>query len=175
MSTTTPPGVVPIGLWLKRLVLAVAGSYLAMVCTTNLINVVEGLAHTHASFLNSGNTHYINSITKAYSWPTWFSDVAVVAAAAIEGTGAVLFGRALLRYRGETKGIVEVYQALVWNIVIWFAFIVGTEFFVAYQAEGPFRELLALGLLMTLVVAVVPDSIGNRAQNNEPSEPSQLI
>lgn len=42
----------------------------------------------------------------------------------------------------------------------WLSFIVGTEFFVAYQAEGPFRELLALSLLMAVVVAVVPDDAG---------------
>jgi hypothetical protein len=175
MFATTPRGLAPIGLWLKRLVLAFAGTYLAMVATTNLVNVVEVLTHTHASFLNSGNTHYIDSIVKVYSWPTWFSDVAVIAAAVIEGTGALLFGRALLRYRGGATGLVEVYQALAWNIGIWFAFIVGTEFFVAYQAEGPFRELLGLGLLMTLVVAVVPDSIGAGTHDDEGNEPSQLV
>jgi hypothetical protein len=160
VRASTPMEPRQIGLWLKRLVLVFAGTYLAMVCVTNLVNVVEVLTNTHASFLNSGNTGYINSITKVYASPTWFTDVAVIAAATIEGLGALLFGRALLRYRGNGTGLVEVYQALAWNVAIWFAFIVGTEFFVAYQAEGPFRELLGLGLLMTLVVAVVPDSVG---------------
>jgi hypothetical protein len=31
---------------------------------------------------------------------------------------------------------------------------------VAYQAEGPFRELLAISLLMAVVIAVVPDDAG---------------
>jgi hypothetical protein len=52
----------------------------------------------------------------------------------------------------------EAFQALAWNICVWFAFIVGTEFFIAYPSESPFRELLALGLLMALVIALVPDS-----------------
>jgi hypothetical protein len=155
-------GVPQIGLWLKRLVLLIGGTYLAMVCVTNLVNVVEALTHTQASFLNSGNTGYISSITKVYSFPSWSTDAAVFAAATIEGIGVVLFGRALLRYRGNGIGLVEVYQALAWNIAIWFAFIVGTEFFVAYQAEGPFRELLGLGLLMIMVVAVLPDTVGQR-------------
>jgi hypothetical protein len=133
-----------------------------MVCVTNLVNVVEALTHTQAGFLNSGNTGYISSITKVYSFPSWSTDAAVFAAATIEGIGVVLFGRALLRYRGNGSGLVEAYQALAWNIAIWFAFIVGTEFFVAYQAEGPFRELLGLGLLMIMVVAVLPDTVGQR-------------
>jgi hypothetical protein len=41
--------------------------------------------------------------------------------------------------------------------------IAGTEFFVAYQSEGPFRELLAIALLMTAVFAVVPDDAGTAA------------
>ena len=35
----------------------------------------------------------------------------------------------------------------------------GTEFFVAYGSEGPFRELLAISLLMPVIIAVVPDRI----------------
>jgi len=49
--------------------------------------------------------------------------------------------------------------ALSWNIVVWLGFIAGTEFFVAYQSEGPFRELLAIALLMPVIMAVVPDRI----------------
>ena len=50
--------------------------------------------------------------------------------------------------------------ALSWNIVVWLGFIAGTEFFAAYQAEGPFRELLAISLLMAVADAVVPDDAG---------------
>jgi hypothetical protein len=39
----------------------------------------------------------------------------------------------------------------------------GTEFFIAYPSESPFRELLALGLLMTVVVAVLPDTLDREA------------
>jgi hypothetical protein len=162
MSSPTTTAGPEIGLWLKRLVLLIAGTYLAMVCVTNLVNVIEALTDTHATFLNSQNTSYITSIVKVYSWPSWFGDIAVIGAVMIEGVGALLFVRALLRYRGHGVGVVEVYQALAWNIGVWFAFIVGTEFFIAYPSESPFRELLALGLLITLVVTVVPDSIGQR-------------
>ena len=32
----------------------------------------------------------------------------------------------------------------------------------AYPSEGPFRELLAIALLMAVVIAVVPDDPGPR-------------
>ena len=73
--------------------------------------------------------------------------------------GALLFVRALLRYRGGGTGVVEAYQALAWNLGVWFAFIIGSEFFLAYGSEGTFRELFGLALLMVLVVVVVPDDV----------------
>jgi hypothetical protein len=41
----------------------------------------------------------------------------------------------------------------------------GTEFFVAYTSQSPFRELMVIALLMPVIIAVVPD----RAANPPPS------
>jgi len=149
----------PIGLRLKQLVLAFGAAYLGMVSLTNLINFVNATTDSHWKFLNSQNASYIASIVKVYSWPGWFDELVVLGAFAIEGIGCFLFIRALQRYRGGRTGMFEAYRALLWNIGIWFAFIMGTEFFVAYPSESPFRELLMIGLLMTLVVAIVPDDL----------------
>ena len=148
------------GLVLKRLVLAFGAMYLAMVCVTNLANIANIIAGTDLKFLNSENADYIASIVKVYAMPGWFVDLAVLGAATIEGFGALLFVRALLRYRGGGTGVTEAYQALAWNIAVWCAFIAGTEFFIAYPSESPFRELLGLGFLMTLVLTLVPDLPG---------------
>jgi hypothetical protein len=99
-------------------------------------------------------------VTKIYAWPAWFDKAAVLAAALAETAGAFLFWNALRKFGGHGTGSREAWIALGWNIVVWLAFIAGTEFFVAYQAEGPFRELLAISLLMAVVVAVVPDDAG---------------
>ena len=40
---------------------------------------------------------------------------------------------------------------------MWIGFVFNTEFFVAYTAESPFRELLMIMLGSVLVVALVPD------------------
>src|SRR5262249_53508451 len=115
---------------------------------------------------NSQNNSYIASIVDIYSLPSWFDELAVLGAATIEGVGAVLFFRALIRYRGNGVGAAEAYTALAWNVGVWFAFIAGTEFFLAYPPGAPFRELLGLGLLMTLVVALVPDTPGQRPSSD---------
>lgn len=145
------------GLVLKRLVLALGAGYLGIVALTNLVNLVAELADSDWTFLNSGNTDYVASVVEVYGWPGWFDELAVAGALLLEGFGAFLFVRALLRYRGAGTGVIEAYQALTWNVGIWFAFLLGTEFFLAYGSEGPFRELMALALLMALVVALVPD------------------
>jgi hypothetical protein len=144
-------------LLLKRVVLAIGALYFTMVALTNAINFIATVGHFHWLFLNSGNAAYITSITKVYGWPAWTTATVVLLAALAEGFGAFLFIRALVRYRGGAAGMRAVWQALTWNIVVWLGFVAGTEFFVAYTAEGPFRELLVIALLMPVVIAVVPD------------------
>jgi hypothetical protein len=162
MSTSFPGSRLthPIGLRIKQLLLLFGGVYLGMVAVTNVVNVVTSAADVHLTFLNSENADYITgAVMHAYGWPHALAVVAVLGAALLEGTGAWLFARALRRFRGGGSGLVEAYQALAWNLLVWFAFIVGIEFFLAYPAESPFRELMALGLLMLVVVAVVPDEV----------------
>lgn len=145
-----------VGLRLKQLVLLFGAVFLGIVALTNLVNLVSA-ATTDWTFLNAQNTGYVESVIAIYDAPTWADELVVLGALLIEGIGALLFVRALLRYRGGGTGGVEAYQALAWNIGVWFAFIIGTEFFLAYGSEGTFRELFALALLMTVVIAVVPD------------------
>jgi hypothetical protein len=162
-----PPDTAPGGLWsrtmaqpgllLKRLVLTVGAAYFTMVAVTNAVNFIAALGHFHWVFLNSGNAAYIASIAKVYSWPAWTDNAVVLVAALAEGFGAFLFIRALAKFRGGTTGLRAVWQALTWNITVWLGFIIGTEFFVAYTSESPFRELLIIALLMPVIIAVVPD------------------
>jgi hypothetical protein len=155
---------VPLGVRVKQLVLVIGAVYFTLVAVTNIVNFVVVVGGYRWTWLNSGNEGYIASITKVYSWPVWFAKAAVLAAAMVEGTGALLFGKALRKFHGGGTGTREVWLALCWNIAVWLCFIVGTEFFVAYRAEGPFRELLAISLLMAVVITVVPDDAGMPTQ-----------
>lgn len=150
----------PPGLRIKQLVLGIGAVYFTFVAVTNVVNFIVSVGGYHWSFLNSGNVSYIASITKVYSWPTWFDKAAVLAASLVEAAGALLFWKALRNFHGHGTGVRDAWIALGWNIMVWLGFIAGTEFFVAYQSEGPFRELLAISLLMAIVIAVVPDEAG---------------
>jgi hypothetical protein len=145
------------GLVFKRLVLLIGAVYFTCVVVTNVVDFVATVGGYDWVVLNSGNSSYIDSITKAYSMPSGFTEVAVLAAALAEGLGAILFWRAVVRYRGDGSGVREAWWALTWNVFVWLGFIVGTEVFIAYTSESPFRELLIIGLGMALVVALVPD------------------
>jgi hypothetical protein len=148
------------GIRVKQLVLGIGAVYFTFVAVTNIVNFIVSVGGYHWTFLNSGNVSYISSVTKIYAWPAWFDKAAVLAAALAETAGAFLFWNALRKFGGYGTGAREAWIALGWNILVWLGFIAGTEFFVAYQAEGPFRELLAISLLMAVVVAVVPDDAG---------------
>jgi hypothetical protein len=148
-----------IGLRIKQLVLAFGAAFLGMVALTNLVDLLSEAVGGDWTFLNARNTGYVASVVDVYSWPGWFDELVVAGALVLEGVGALLFVRALVRYRGGGTGVVEAYQALAWNLGVWFAFIIGSEFFLAYGSEGTFRELFGLALLMVLVVVVVPDDV----------------
>ena len=145
------------GLTFKRLTLLVGALYFTLVAATNVVNFVASVGDHQWTVLNSGNVAYIDSIVKGYPVPHRFPMLAVLAAAVVEGFGAWLFWRALRRYRGGATGMRDVWISLTWNVLVWLSFIVGTEVFVAYTSESPFRELLLIALAMAVVVAVVPD------------------
>jgi hypothetical protein len=150
----------PIGLRLKQLVLLFGAAYLGIVTLTNLVNVLVSIADGHLTFLNSGNVDYVENFGfHAYGWPHALAILAVLVATVIEGIGCWLFVRALRAYIGGGAGTVQAYHALAWNVAVWLAFILGSEFFLAYAEESVFRELLAVSLLMVVVIAVVPDEV----------------
>ena len=113
----------PPGLRIKQLVLGIGAVYFTFVAVTNVVNFIVSAGGYHWSFLNSGNVSYIASITKVYSWPSWFDKAAVLAASLVEAAGALLFWKALWNFRGHGTGVRDAWIALGWNIMVWLGFI----------------------------------------------------
>ena len=103
------------GLRIKQLVLGIGAVYFTFVAVTNVVNFIVSVGGYHWSFLNSGNVSYIASITKGYSWPTWFDKAAVLAASLVEAAGAWLFWKALRNFRGHGTGVRDAWIALGWK------------------------------------------------------------
>ncbi len=146
-----------LGTIIKRLVLAFWTMYFTMVATTNFVDLLDEFGVLEWVFLNSGNFEYLVSVVKVYEIGPDLTKLMLVGAWLLELIGAVLFWRALLRFGRRPGGRTAALSALAWGTVVWFGFIFMTEFFVAYTAESPFRELLMIMLASILVVALVPD------------------
>jgi hypothetical protein len=150
------------GLLFKRLALLFGAMFFTFVAVTNLVNFIASVGDYTWTFLNSGNAAYIESVVKVYDMPSWFVDASVFAAFVGETIGAILFWRAVIELRGDGRGQRATWFALCWGILVWIGFIAGTEFFLAYGSESPFRELLVIYLAIAIAVAVIPDDAGRR-------------
>jgi hypothetical protein len=139
---------------LKRLLVVFWAMYFSLVAVTNLVDLLGQFSALHWTFLNSMNFSYIRSVVKVYHVGAVPTKVLLTGALIVEATGAALFWRAAVERRARAA-----LQALCFGALVWIAFIFMTEFFVAYAAEPPFRELLTLTIASAVFIAVAPDSI----------------
>jgi len=135
-----------------RLIVFFWAMYFTLVALTNLVDLLDSLGAIHWQFLDSGNFGYLHSVVKIYDVGPTATRLLLAGAIAIEGVGAYVFWRAARR---STSG--SALTALSGAAAIWIAFIFMTEFFVAYTAESPFRELLLLTIASAIYFAVIPD------------------
>jgi hypothetical protein len=138
------------GWWLKRILLGFWAMYFSIVALTNAVDLLDALSVLHWRFLDSTNFDFMRSIVKVYEIGAGPTKLLLAGALAIELVGAVLFWRVLF-------GRLRPLRALCWSALVWTAFTFMTEFFLAYTAEGTFRDLLLLTIGTALVVALVPD------------------
>ena len=144
------------GRLLKCLLLGFWWMYFSMVALTNLVDLLGAVGATHWTFLNSGNFGYLQSVVKVYAVAPTLTKGLLAGAFAIEAIGAVLFWRAL-----RARTLNSALQALCYGTAVWLGFIFMTEFFVAYQAESVFRELLLLTIATATCIAACPDRLGD--------------
>ncbi len=151
---------VPPGLLLKRLLLGFWAMYFSMVAITNTIDLLGELGAFEWTFLNSGNFQYLESVVKVYDVGEVPTKLLLAGALAIELVAATLFWRALLTFGRGRGGKRAAVQALCFGTFVWLSFVFMTEFFVAYTAESPFRELLEIMIASSLAIILIPDKAG---------------
>ncbi|MGO9906725.1 MAG: hypothetical protein ACLP4R_12910 [Solirubrobacteraceae bacterium] len=121
---------------------------------TNLVDLLDALGAIHWTFLTSGNFGYLRSVVKIYVVGGPATKGLLAGSLTIATLGAALFWREL-RGREDTPA----WQALCYAAAVWFAVIVMTEFFVAYQSESVFREPLLLPIATAIYIALVPERL----------------
>src|SRR5262245_6806929 len=145
-------------LLLKRLLLAFWAGWLTVVFTTNAVDALKalGVAPEEWTFA-SGNYAFLVETTGRYATPAWMNGMLFLGVLCWEGLAAGLFWLALWRFRGEGRGRREVYAAFTAGLLLWAAFLVADEFFIAYTVEGTHLRLLTAQLVTLLAIELLPE------------------
>jgi hypothetical protein len=143
---------------LKRCLLIVWALWLSVVFLSNLADAGKGLGFLADSWsFASGNWKLIDETTSRYGTPHWLSAVLFAGVILWEGIAVLLFWRAGLTFRGTHSGRAAVYQAFTATLLLWGAFLVADEVFIAYALAGTHLGLFSAHLLTLLVIEMLPE------------------
>jgi hypothetical protein len=130
--------------------------------TTNILDGLQAFGALPASFrFVSGNWHWINQVMDPLDVPRGLQAVLFAGVIAWEALAAVLFWRTFATYRdsplAQQRATV---QACGVNLVLWAAFQVLDEVFLAYQPEAVHRVIFLSQLVTLLLLHLLSDSEG---------------
>ncbi|HWF21776.1 MAG TPA: DUF2165 family protein [Acidimicrobiales bacterium] len=138
------------------LLLAGWALYMTVVTASNVTDLMQSFGWVHWTF-RSGNLAYIAMTTKVYFHTRAVNQVLLAIAIVWEGTAAVLLWYAALRWARSRSALAQARRGLLLLSLLWFAFAICTEIFIAYERgvnESQYWTL-AIAVLVTLVVIEV--------------------
>jgi hypothetical protein len=143
---------------LKRLLLLFWAVWLSVVFLSNLADAGKGLGLLGESWaFASGNGKLIQETTARYGTPFTINAILFAGVILWEGIAAVLFWRAGWSFRGRNSARAAVYLAFTTSLLLWGAFLVADEVFIAYPLESVHLRLLMTHLLTLLAVELLPE------------------
>jgi hypothetical protein len=143
---------------LKRLLLLFWAIWLSVVFLTNLADAAKGIGLLDEAWVfASGNLRSIRETTARYGIPDSVNAVLFAGVILWEGIAAVLFWRAGLTFRGRSSARKAVYLAFTTSVLLWAAFLVADEVFIAYPLEGTHLRLFIAHLVTLLAVELLPE------------------
>lgn len=145
-------------IFLKRLLLFLWAVWLNVVFLSNLADAGKGLGLLGESWaFASGNGKLIQETTARYKIPPAINALLFAGVILWEGAAALLFWRAGWSYRGRNASRRAVYLAFTVALLLWGAFVVADEVFIAYQLESVHLGLLVAYLMTLLAVDLLPE------------------
>lgn len=139
---------------LKRCLLLFWAIWLTVVFATNALDGAKALGWLRENWaFASGNYRFLVETTARYGTPAWLDGLLFLGVICWEGTGAVLFWLAWLRFSER-----RVYAAFVVSLTLWSAFAIADEVFIAYAVEGTHLRLFTAQLVSLLSIACLPES-----------------
>jgi hypothetical protein len=139
---------------LKRLLLAFWATWLTIVLVTNVLDAAKSLGVLDRSWaFASGNYQFLTQATARYGAPAWINGVLFAGVIACEATATVLFWLACWRYHGNGEGRQTQYAAFTVSLLLWGAFLVADEVFIAYAVAVAHLRLFTAQLATLLAIA----------------------
>jgi hypothetical protein len=143
---------------LKRLLLLVWAAWLTVVFLSNLADAGKALGLLGGPWaFASGNWKLIQETTARYGTPAAVNASLFAGVILWEAAAAVLFWRAAWGFRGRSSARQAVYLAFTASLLLWGAFLVADEVFIAYPLEGTHLRLFVAQLVTLLAVDLLPE------------------
>lgn len=143
---------------LKRLLLLFWAVWLSIVFLSNLADAAKGLSLLGESWVfASGNWKLIQDTTARYKIPVAVNAILFAGVILWEGIAALLFWRAGWSFREGNSSRRDVYRAFTISLLLWSAFLIADEVFIAYSLESTHLRLLVAHLATLLAIELLPD------------------
>ena len=150
---------------LKRLLLLFWAVWFSVVFLSNLGDGMKALSLLPESWLfASGNFKFIQETTSQYGTPNWLNEIMFAGVIIWEGIAALLFWWAGWTFRGKGVGNTVVYCAFSVSILLWGAFLVADEIFIAYAVAGTHLRLFVAHLVTLMAIELLPEADSERTK-----------
>ncbi len=146
-------------IYFKRLLLLFWATWFSVAFLSNLADATKGLGLLDASWtFASGNWKAIKDTTARYGIPDWLNAILFAGVILWEGISAGLFWRAGWSFQGRISARKGVYAAFTTALLLWGAFLVADEIFIAYALEATHLRLFASHLVTLLAIELLPEA-----------------
>jgi len=146
---------------LKRGLLFFWSIWLTVVFATNLCDAAKALGLLGESWtFASGNYGFVVHTTARYGTPGWLNGLLFLGVLCWEATAALLLWLAWWTFQGRgKKGNGLLYAAFTASLMLWAAFAVADEVFIAYPVEATHLRLFTAQLATLLAIELLPDDV----------------
>jgi hypothetical protein len=143
---------------LKRSLLIFWAIWLSVVFLSNLPDAGKGLGLLGDSWaFASGNFKFIKETTARYGTPDLVNALFFAGVILWEGVATLLFWWAAWTFRGKESERRILYFAFTTSLLLWGAFLVADEVFIAYPLESTHLRLFIAHLVTLMTIVLLPE------------------
>jgi ubiquinone/menaquinone biosynthesis C-methylase UbiE len=151
------------GILLKRILLIFWAIWFSVVFFSNLADALKGLALLPDTWaFASGNFKFIKETTARYGTSGFVNGVLFAGVIVWEGIASVLFWRAGWAFQGRNSANKALYLAFTASLLLWGAFLIADEIFIAYPVAGTHLRLFVAQLVTLMAIELLPEPVEDK-------------